>query len=177
LHWLFLSQHGLGALMNQRVTFRSCFVDFFWVKRGCERFWIHASLLEGVSVTISESAATQFSLTISDSVWAVGVDESTRHLWMVFRWWFLSPLWNQFRWWFQRRQWLNLHWLFLSQQGLGALMNPRVTFGSCFVHDFRVRTDSVFVDFFFVNRACERFRIHASPLEGVSVMLSESAPT
>jgi hypothetical protein len=36
--------------------------------------------LVGVSVMISDSAATQLSLTISDSTKAVGADESTRHL-------------------------------------------------------------------------------------------------
>jgi hypothetical protein len=32
--------------------------------------------------------------------------------------------------------------------GLGALTNPRVTFGRCFVDDFLVGTDSVLVEFF-----------------------------
>jgi hypothetical protein len=32
-------------------------------------------------------------------------------------------------------------------------MNPRVTFGSCFVDDYPVGTDSVFVHFFKANRA------------------------
>ena len=36
----------------------------------------------------------------------------------------------------------------LSHQGLGALTNQHVTFGSCFVEDFQVATHSVFVDFF-----------------------------
>jgi hypothetical protein len=46
-----------------------------------------------------------------------------------------------------------------------VLTNPHVTFGSCFD------------DFFLVNKGCEHFRIHASPLVGVSVMISVSAPT
>jgi hypothetical protein len=32
--------------------------------------------------------------------------------------------------------------------GVGALKNPLVTFGTCFVHDFPVAIASVFVDFF-----------------------------
>jgi hypothetical protein len=43
-----------------------------------------------------------------------------------------------------------------------SLTNPSVTYGSCFVDDFLVDTD---------------FRIHASPLEGVQVMISELAVT
>jgi len=133
--WLFLRKQELRALSNPRVTFGRClgddfwvgsdlvFVDLFWVNRGCERFWIHASPLEGVSVIISESAATQLSLTIS------------------------------------------------------ALPNPRLTFGRFLGDYFPVGTDLVFVDFFWGNRGCEHFRIHASPLEGVSIIIYESAAT
>jgi hypothetical protein len=41
--------------------------------------------LEGVSVMISKSVATQLVLTISYSTGAVGADESTRHLSNQFR--------------------------------------------------------------------------------------------
>jgi hypothetical protein len=58
---------------------------------------------------------------------------------------------------------------------MAALKNPLVTFGTCFVDDFQGATDSLFVDFFWVNRGCEHFRIHASPLESISLMNSESA--
>jgi hypothetical protein len=51
---------------------------------------------------------------------------------------------------------------FLSQQGLQALLNPRVTFGRCFGDDFLVGYDSVFVDYFSVNRGCERFQNNTS---------------
>jgi hypothetical protein len=78
---------------------------------------MHASLMEAISLTISKSTPTPFSLTI------------------------------------------------MSQQGLRALPNPRVTFGSCFV------------DFFLVNSSCATSKIHASPLEGVSVMIFQSPPT
>jgi len=83
-----------------------------------------------------ETAANQFSVTISNSTGAVIADQSTRHLW------------NRFRSRFQRREWRSFHSQFLSQQGLGALTNPRVTFGTCYVDDFPVDTDSVFVEFF-----------------------------
>ena len=41
--------------------------------------------------------------------------------------------------------------------GVGALKNPLVTFGTSFVDEFPVGTDSVFVDFFRVKRGCEHF--------------------
>ena len=175
--WHFVSKQGMRALMNPRVNRRSGFVDnfwvgsgsvfvyYFWIKRGCVLSRIQASPVEGFSLKISESAPTPFSLTFSKSTGDGGTEESTRHLW------------NRFLWRFQRRQWLNFHWLFLSQHGMGALTNPRVTVGSSFVDDFPVGIDLVVVDFFFVNRGCESFRFHASPLEGVLVMISELAAT
>jgi len=45
---------------------------------------IQASPLEGVSVMISKSGATLFSLNISDSTAAATSSESTRHLWKLF---------------------------------------------------------------------------------------------
>jgi len=198
--------------MNPRVTcgssFVDCFwfvyglvfVDYFWIKRGRVLSRIQASLMEGVSLLISESAPTPFLLLFSKSKGAASASESTCHLWKLFRWWFLSlqrlsfrwlfvshrgferwwihasPLevvsltfsestgavgakestrhfWNRFRWWFRSQHGLSFHWLFVSNQGLGALTNPRVTFESCFLVIFWVR------------RGCELFRIHASPLK------------
>jgi hypothetical protein len=72
---------------------------------------------------------------------------------------------------------IRFHWLFLSQKGLRALPNPRITFGRCFDDDFSVGINSVFVDYFLVNRGWQLFQIHASPLKGVSVMIFQSAPT
>jgi len=115
--WLFLSQQGLWALPNPHVTFGCCFIDCFLVNSSC------------------------------------GVFTSTCYLWKVFQWWFSS--WHRLR----------FRWPFLSQQGLRALLNPCVTFGSCFI------------DFFWVNSGCEHFHIQASPLEGVSVTISHPAPT
>jgi hypothetical protein len=60
-------------------------------------------------------------------------------------------------------------WLFLSQQGLAAIPNPCVTFVRCFSDDFRVDSDIVFVDYFWVNKGCGRSRIHESPLEVISL--------
>jgi len=102
---------------------------------------------------ISESATTLFSLNISNSTGAASSSESTRHLWKLFRSFFLvnkscgtskstRHLRKVFWWWFPSRHRLRFLWLFLSQQGLRALPNPRVTFGSCFVH------------FFVVNKGC-----------------------
>jgi hypothetical protein len=67
------------------------------------RWRIHMSPMEAVSVMISESTASPFSLTICESTWAVCDDESMRQLW------------NQFRWWFLSRLRLSFPWLFLSQ--------------------------------------------------------------
>jgi hypothetical protein len=61
--------------------------------------------------------------------------------------------------------------------GLGELTNQRITFGRCFVDDFPVGTDLVFIDFSLVSKGCERFRMHASPLKGVPVRISESEAT
>jgi len=111
-HWQFLSQHGLGVQKNPLVTFGT------------------------VSLTISKSPSTQFSLTFSKSTGAASTSESTRHLWKVFRWWFLS------------RQRTSFRWLFLSQQGQLVLTNPRVTFGISFVHDFGDGSGLVFINNF-----------------------------
>ena len=140
----------------------SVFVDYFWVNSGFVCWQIHALLVEAVLMTICESSATQFSLTISESTEALCSAESKHHLWMLFRWWFLS------------RQRLRFCWLFLIHQGLWALTNPHVTCGSGFVHDFWVGSDLVFVDYFWVNLGYVRLRIHTSLVEAVSLMISES---
>jgi hypothetical protein len=108
---------------------------------------------------ISESASTQLSLPISQSKGAGSADESKRHLC------------NLFHWRFPRRHRLCFRWLFLCQQRLRALTNPRVTCGSGFHDDFWAGSESVFVDYFSVNRCCGRWRIQTSPLESVSLMI------
>jgi len=87
---------------------------------------------------------------ISEATGAFCVVESMRHPWKQFHWGFLSL--HQ----------LSFHWLFLSPQGLLALSNPCVTIGSSFVDDF------------WVNRGSLRCRIHASPVEAVSLIISEA---
>jgi hypothetical protein len=52
---------------------------------------------------------------------------------------------------------------FFESTGVRGLSNPRLTFGRSFGDDFPVGTDSVFVDFFWVNMGYGQFRIHASP--------------
>jgi hypothetical protein len=122
--WWFLSPQGLFLLLNPCVPRGSSFVDnfwvgsdlvfivVFWVHRGCWRCRIHASPMEAVSLRISKSTTTQFSLIISESIGAVGAVKSMRHHWKQFRWWFLRP------------------------QGLFALSNLCVTHGSSFIEDF-----------------------------------------
>ena len=46
---------------------------------------IQASPVEGVSLTISESVPTPFSLTLSESTGPASASESTRHLWKLSR--------------------------------------------------------------------------------------------
>jgi hypothetical protein len=46
---------------------------------------IQASQVDGVSVTICESAPTLFSLTFSETTGVASADESTRDLWKVFQ--------------------------------------------------------------------------------------------
>jgi hypothetical protein len=123
-HWLFFSQRGLWKLENPCVACGNSFVDdfwlgrdsvfldYFWLNRGYVRWWIHASHVEAVSLTISETAATQLSLiisevdrggvrlrihvspveavslSISESTGALRADESRPHLSKTFRWWF-----------------------------------------------------------------------------------------
>jgi len=151
--------------MNPRVIFRSCFVDFFWVNRGCERFRIHASCLECFSMMISQSAPTLFSFTFSKSIRVSSASESRRLLWKLFRW--RLPSRHQFR----------FRWLFLTQQGMAVIPNPRITFEKCFGDDFPADTDSVFIDFFLINKCWQLFWIHTSSLKSVSVITSQSAPT
>jgi hypothetical protein len=61
-----------------------------------------------------------------------------------------------------RHPWKKFHWLFLRPQELFALSNPGVTPGSSFVDDF------------WGHRGCLRCRIHAWPVEAVSLIISEA---
>jgi hypothetical protein len=148
---------------------------------------------------ISELAATQFSLTMYESKGVVGANESTIHLWIRFRWWFLESsvaqfsltvsksigigranestrhVWKLFRWQFPSRHQLSFRWPFLSQQGLRALPNIRLSFRRCLGDDFWVGSDSIFVDYLWVKRGCGCWQIHASHSESVSLMILEMA--
>ena len=62
---IFFIPNGLFALSNTCVTRGSSFVDDLRVRRCCLRCRIHASPVEAVSLMISDSAATEFSLKIS----------------------------------------------------------------------------------------------------------------
>jgi len=176
------------------------FVDYFKVNRGCVHWRIHASALETVLVMNTESAVTQFSLTISDSTGADCADKSMRHLWKQFRWRFwvdndsvffdyfwvnrvvcadesMRQLWKQFQWWFLSQQRLSFPRLFLTQQGLCALTNPCISSRNGFGDDFWVGSYAVFLYCFWVNRGCARWQIHASALQTVFMNISESATT
>jgi hypothetical protein len=194
--WWFLSPHELFALSNPCVTRGSSFVDDFWddsdsvfvhdlwghkgclrcrthaspvevvslrisESQGYLRCRIHASPVEALSLMISESIVTQFSVMIFDPAGFVCTVE------------FMCQQWKQFRWWFLSRQWLSFRWWFLSPHELFALSNPCVTCGSSFVDDFWDGNDLVFVDDFWVHRGCLRCRIHVSPVEAVSLRISE----
>jgi len=59
----------LFALSNPCITRGSTFIDDFCGHMGCLLCLIHASPVEAVSLTISDSAATQFLLMISKPTW------------------------------------------------------------------------------------------------------------
>jgi len=130
-------QFRWGFLKRQRLCFRC----YFWVHRGCLRYWIHASRVAAVSLMISASTGALF------------IVESMCHPWKQFRWGFLS------------RQRLCFRWWFLIPQELFALSNPCVTSGSSFVDDC------------LGHRGFLRCRIHASPVEAVSLRISKSTAT
>jgi len=91
----------------------------------------------------------------------------------AFRWWFLSRLRLSFCWCFEAtgavcavestsHPWKPFYLLFLSHYGLFALSNLGITPGSTFVDDF------------WVPSGCLRSRIHKSPVEALSLNISES---
>jgi hypothetical protein len=170
----FASQHGMWALTNPGVSYAGSLVDYFWVvsysvfddnfrvNMDCVRRQIQASTREAVSVMISKSVATQFSMKISESTSVVWADESTSYLWKQFHWQFLS--WQRLSFW----------WWFPSKLGLCVLTNSGFSCGGSLVVYFRVGNDSVFSDDFPVNWNCVRCPIQASGVEAVSVTILES---
>jgi len=147
------------------VVSDSVFLDIFWVNRCCARWGFLLSSLETVYVTISEWSGTQFALMFSESTRAVHAEDSFCHLCKQFPWWFLSG------------QRLSFPWHFLSQLVLCALRIPSVISVNSFRGYLWLGGDSVFLDCLWVNRGCVRWRIHWSPLETFSVMISERVAT
>jgi len=146
--WLFLSQHVLAAIPNPRVTFEKCFGDYLRVDSDVvfvDYFWVNRGWGRW---RIHASPLEVFSLTFSESTGVASANESTRHLWKRFCWRFRSL----------QRLTFCLH--LLNQKWLCALTNPGVNCRKCFVDDFKV------------NRGFDRFQIHASLLEAVSVTIS-----
>jgi hypothetical protein len=129
------------------------------------RWRIHASTVKAVLLSIFYSATTQFSSSISASTGDVCAYKFMCHLWKLFNWRFLSR---------QRHSFLVL---FQSQQWLCALVNPCVSCWSSFVDDFCVGIYLVFLHYFWVNRGLVRWWIHASPVDAVSLTISESTAT
>jgi len=152
---------GLIALSNPCVTRGSSFDDDFLGHRGCLRCRIHRSLVEAFSLMISEATTTQFSLMFWDhnswlrcrihaspvEAYLLMISEATGADCAVKS---MRHPSKQFRWWF------------LSPYGLIALSNPDVTHKSSFV------------DYLWGQRGCLRCWIHVSPMEAVSLMISES---
>jgi len=81
-----ISEAGrLFALSNSCVTRGSTFVDDFCGHMGSLLCLIHASPVEAVSLMISDFAATEFLLMISNPTWALCAVESMLHSWKQFR--------------------------------------------------------------------------------------------
>ena len=134
----------------------SFFGGDFRVKWDCVRWRIQASSREALSLMVSESAATKFSLAISESIGTLCNDESTRQLWKHYRWWFWVGrysvfdddfrstgtmcaeesrlhLWRQSHWWFLSRQRLPFHLRFRSLQGIFAPTNVGISSDSLII--------------------------------------------
>jgi len=173
--WCFLSQQGLCERTNQGFSWGGSLVDAFWVgndlvfgddfrvKWDFVRWWIEASAKEAVSLIVSKLAETQLSLAISKSTRTLCPYESTCQPWKNYRWWFLNRQLLSFRWWFP------------SQQRLCAGTNPVFSLECSLVDGFWVSTDSVFACDFEVNRDFVRWRIHATAIEALSLMVFELA--
>jgi hypothetical protein len=121
--------------------------------------------VKAVSRVLSEWAATHFFFTVYKFTGAVWVDESIRKLWKQFRGLFLSG------------QRLSFPWLFMTTQGLCGLTNPFVTCVSSFRVFFLVGSDSVFLDYLWVNRGWVGWRIYSSPEKALSGPISQWAAT
>jgi hypothetical protein len=165
--WLFLTKHGLCALMTPSVTYGSSFVndfwvasawvfgDYFWVNRVCVSWLIYESPVEPVSWIFSDSAENLFHwlFLIQQGLWELPKQRVTFGSGFVDDFLFGSD---------------SVHVdYFVIQQGLCVLTNPGMTCESGFGEDFSIGSDSAFLDYFWVNRGCVRWRIHESPVEAV----------
>jgi len=147
------------------VGSNSIFLDCLWITGGCLGWQIHSPPVKAVSGAISEWAMSQFSLTVYESIGVVWADESIYHLWKQFQ----VP--------FQRRQRLSFSWLFMSKKGLSGQTNPFVTYERRLGGYFWLGTESVFLDCLWVKRGCVGWRIHSSPVKGVSGAIFDAAAT
>ena len=173
----FLSQQGLCARKNPGFNCGGTLVDGFWfdidsvfacvfrVNKDFVRWRIHATTMEAVSLMVSESAATQLSVTSSESTWTVCADESR------------PQLWRQSRWCFLRQQRLSFPLRVRSQQGIYVPSNPGIGCGVSLVDYFWVNDHLVFDDDYRVNRECVRRWNQALGGEAVSVAISEPRVT
>jgi hypothetical protein len=142
----FRSQQGICVPTNPSISYGVSLVDYFWVvsylvftcdfrvNKDFVHWRIHASVVEAVSLMVSESAATQLSVMISKSKRIVCADESRLQLWRQSCWCFLSGQRLSFRLWFS------------SQLGLCALTNPWVKYGGSLGDYLWVVSYSVFGD-------------------------------
>jgi len=143
----------------------SVFARDFAVYKVSLRRRIQASALEADSLIISQSSATQYSVTITESTGSVRTYESKHQLG------------ENFQWRFQTREQLSFRCWFLSQLGLYTLTNPGVSCEGSLGDDLWVFSNSVFGDDYQVNRDCVRRQNRASAGEPVSVTISEPRAT
>jgi len=154
-HWLFLSQHGLRALPNSRITFGSffgddfpvgtdsIFVHFFWNNKGYQGLW--ATL----------NPRLTFERSISDDF---GVDSDV----VFFYYFWVNRGYGRWRIYASPLEIVSL--TFSKSTGVVSSSETTDYLSKVFQWRFPVSTHSVFVDFFRVKGGCERFQIFASPL-------------
>jgi len=174
---MIFNQQGLCERTNPGFTCGGSLVDCFWV--GIDSVFardfavyrvslhrrIHTSALEGDSLIISKSSATQYSVTSNESARSVCADESKHQLR------------NQFRWRFHTRERLNFRYWFSSELGLCALTNPGISCERSLGDGLWVFNYSVFGDYYRLNRDCVHRQNRGSAGEAVSVKISDAWAT
>jgi len=175
-------------MMNPRLTIGSSFVDDFWIGSDLvhhDYFWLNRSSMRWLIQVSPVEAADP-----------TGVS----HFWKMFHWWFLSLQRLSFRWLFLNPQRLCAprNPLFTCESSLLTISESSATQISLSISEWtralcanefksyllkRLRwyfwfcSDSVFVDYFWVNSCFMRWRIHALPMEAVLLMIYESVTT